>query len=790
VRFWGGAVVVACGLAFLASAQGAREATPPGNDPCAADGRNRCGTTGVGSYEVGRYGQRWYGDFRGAIPGIAHSYCIDLRFWYPSASYRYRESTSGVLVNKEGETVSALNRQLIAYAIARFGQTTDPNQAAAVMLYVHSLIGDARPGELDPHDVGPAAAALYARVQHDSEAYHGPYRIDARVTGALTVGKPAAVNVRVLSAAGNAVPGVSVSVGGGPVARTGSTGGARIAFTPSTTSSSWTVRATGLPSTFPRVFAPSVAPASANGQRLVVAAPQEVTANLSAPASKRQISVSTKATPATIAVGQASRDTVSITGAASGWHATVAVRLYGPFASLAEVRCDGTPAWQGSFTTNGPGTYSTPPVALAKAGWYSYVESVRGDAAHAGVTTPCGEAAESFLVQVVPKLTTTISAQRVTVRSQLTDVIHVHGLAGPVTIEASLYGPFPSKSAISCDGTPVWTGTIVATADGDYETAAYSPTRLGYYTYRERIVTGDLVRRVQTPCAEVAETTLVSVYRQPVFSLTTIASHEVVRPGSMLFDRIAISGVRGPVQVELFGPFATREAIDCSGTPVWTARVVARRDGVLLSPRVRLPRAGLYGFRELAMGAGRSRLATPCAVEVETAVAAPLIITGRGDKPRYVPASGVGALTPARVRLRSLRIDAPVAPVGIDVAGGVLGVPLHIARTGWWRDGSRPTDGSGAVLVAGHIDSAVAGRGAFFRLRQAKPGDRIELLTRGGATIPYRVTSIRSYPKSALPTGVWSRKGRPRLVLVTCGGPFNSSTGHYRDNIVVTAVPA
>jgi len=26
-------------------------------------------------------------------------------------------------------------------------------------------------------------------------------------------------------------------------------------------------------------------------------------------------------------------------------------------------------------------------------------------------------------------------------------------------------------------------------------------------------------------------------------------------------------------------------------------------------------------------------------------------------------------------------------------------------------------------------------------------------------------------------------------VLVTCGGPFDATGGHYRDNIVVTAVP-
>jgi ornithine cyclodeaminase/alanine dehydrogenase-like protein (mu-crystallin family) len=44
-------------------------------------------------------------------------------------------------------------------------------------------------------------------------------------------------------------------------------------------------------------------------------------------------------------------------------------------------------------------------------------------------------------------------------------------------------------------------------------------------------------------------------------------------------------------------------------------------------------------------------------------------------------------------------------------------------------------------------------------------------------------------PKGKLPAGTFSRKGRPRLVPVTCGGPFDTRSGFYRDNIVVTARP-
>ena len=45
-------------------------------------------------------------------------------------------------------------------------------------------------------------------------------------------------------------------------------------------------------------------------------------------------------------------------------------------------------------------------------------------------------------------------------------------------------------------------------------------------------------------------------------------------------------------------------------------------------------------------------------------------------------------------------------------------------------------------------------------------------------------------PKGQLPTSIYSLEGAARLVLVTCGGPFDPVAGHYRDNVVVTAVPA
>ena len=68
-------------------------------------------------------------------------------------------------------------------------------------------------------------------------------------------------------------------------------------------------------------------------------------------------------------------------------------------------------------------------------------------------------------------------------------------------------------------------------------------------------------------------------------------------------------------------------------------------------------------------------------------------------------------------------------------------------------------------------------------------GDRITVTSRSGAARTYRVVSVRTMPKPQLPPDIYSTRGRPRLALVTCGGPFLEAAGHYRDNVVVIAVP-
>ena len=88
------------------------------------------------------------------------------------------------------------------------------------------------------------------------------------------------------------------------------------------------------------------------------------------------------------------------------------------------------------------------------------------------------------------------------------------------------------------------------------------------------------------------------------------------------------------------------------------------------------------------------------------------------------------------------------------------------------------------------MDAPGEGRGPLAGLPKLKAGDAIEVEA-GGATRRYLVTEVLRINKGELePDAVFSRSGPERLHVVSCGGRFDRTVGHYEDNIVVVAVPA
>lgn len=122
---------------------------------------------------------------------------------------------------------------------------------------------------------------------------------------------------------------------------------------------------------------------------------------------------------------------------------------------------------------------------------------------------------------------------------------------------------------------------------------------------------------------------------------------------------------------------------------------------------------------------------------------------------------------------------------------GVLEVPENPQQVGWWAGSALPGSSTGTTVIDGHIDSATAGVGAFIHLSDLVPGDSVSIVGSSGKTLDYDVVARRVYAKNAgLPGSLFAGGGPERLLLISCGGPFDSSRGSYEDNIVVFATPS
>ena len=145
---------------------------------------------------------------------------------------------------------------------------------------------------------------------------------------------------------------------------------------------------------------------------------------------------------------------------------------------------------------------------------------------------------------------------------------------------------------------------------------------------------------------------------------------------------------------------------------------------------------------------------------------------------------GVGP-RPQRLRVPSIGLDAPIVPIGLDPTGA-LAVPEKVDVAGWWSGGPIPGE-AGPTVVVGHYDSKTAA-GVFEHLPEVGVGNVITVERSDGWKYRYRVTSSERIAKSAFPTGrVYGATAATALRLVTCGGRFDRSTGHYVDNVIVYA---
>jgi hypothetical protein len=157
--------------------------------------------------------------------------------------------------------------------------------------------------------------------------------------------------------------------------------------------------------------------------------------------------------------------------------------------------------------------------------------------------------------------------------------------------------------------------------------------------------------------------------------------------------------------------------------------------------------------------------------------------------PAVVPAAFV---SPFMIEIPRLNARASVVDVN-TLPDGALDVPLDPKVVGWWDGGAKPGAKTGTAILDGHINYAGV-TGVLATIGTLNPGDQIFIDGLNGkhkTRIEFTVTGVRTYNKQALPyKEIFDQKSIGRLAIVTCGGPFDSSTGNYEDNIVAFAVPA
>ena len=142
---------------------------------------------------------------------------------------------------------------------------------------------------------------------------------------------------------------------------------------------------------------------------------------------------------------------------------------------------------------------------------------------------------------------------------------------------------------------------------------------------------------------------------------------------------------------------------------------------------------------------------------------------------------------PERLTIPAIKVEAPVHSVGLAKDGSVAVPPLdRHNEAGWFGEG--PTPGQfGPALIVGHADTRT-GPSVFHRLRELKPGQRIEVLRADDETAIFEINSVERFGKEKLPIKrVYADYSRPSLRLVTCGGTWLGGNRGYSDNVVVFA---
>ena len=280
----------------------------------------------------------------------------------------------------------------------------------------------------------------------------------------------------------------------------------------------------------------------------------------------------TQVSPQAVAPGAAITDTVARDGARRADRDDPGRALR----AVRRARCDhlrGRAGLDRARRGRGDGEYVTEPVTLTCPATTPTASRSPRATRSRPCETACAEAAETTIVRGAPAITTQVSAQETTPGR----ADHRHGgrhrpRQARRDGQRRAVGPVPDARGDRLRGHAVLDRHVPGGRRRHLHDRPGHADQAGYYTYRESIAADRGVRRRGHRLRRGAETTIAKAAPK----VTTVVSDAVVKPGGQLFDRMTVTGLGqtpATIEVELFGPFASRAEIDCAGTPYWKGTV-------------------------------------------------------------------------------------------------------------------------------------------------------------------------------------------------------------------------
>ena len=200
--------------------------------------------------------------------------------------------------------------------------------------------------------------------------------------------------------------------------------------------------------------------------------------------------------------------------------------------------------------------------------------------------------------------------------------------------------------------------------------------------------------------------------------------------------------------------------------------------------RSRARLAGFAGVSLIAGGAVVIAVALLAQQHAPAPAASAAGTTGAGG----VTGPTLHASPPVSVTIPAIGVQSRLLHLGVN-EDGTMQVPsltTSANEAAWYKYSVSPGQ-AGTAVLEGHVDS-YRGPAVFFRLGALRPGNQIDVTLADGITAVFRVTGVREYTKDKFPANIiYAPSDYAALRVITCGGDFDSATGHYLSSVVVFA---